>query len=156
LDLEVEIHDGEPVDGATLLYRSPNTSAGPNDRARLRASAQIVPGGRTWTITMRSSAALEDSLDTTRPRLIAVTGIGLSLLLSLVVWLLASERRRALQLAHGMTLELRQSHDRIASEQKRIQVILENAPDAFVALDARGRITDWNAEASRLFGWSAA
>ncbi|CAN7216648.1 CHASE domain-containing protein [Massilia sp. LjRoot122] len=152
-DLDIEIHDGEPAGGATLLYRSPNASA---HKGRLRASAQIVPGGRTWTITMRSSAALEDSLDTTRPRLVALTGIGLSFLLSLVVWLLASERRRALQLAQGMTLELRQSHDQVASEQKRIQVILENAPDAFVAVDAAGRITDWNAQASRLFGWSAA
>jgi PAS domain S-box-containing protein len=35
-----------------------------------------------------------------------------------------------------------------------MQVILENAPDAFLALDARGRITDWNAQATRLFGWS--
>ncbi len=155
-DLEIEIHDGEPADGATLLYRSPNVSNGANEGARLRASAQIVPAGRTWTITMRSSAALEKSIDNTRPWLVAVTGVGLSFLISLVVWLLASERRRALQLAQGMTLELRQSHDQIASEQKRIQVILENAPDAFVALDARGRITDWNAQASRLFGWSAA
>ncbi len=152
-DLDIEVHDGEPADGATLLYRSPNAAG---HDARLRASAQIVPGGRTWTITMRSSAALENSRDNTRPRLVAITGIGLSFLISLVVWLLASERRRALQLAHGMTLELRQSHDQVASEQKRIQVILENAPDAFVAVDAAGRITDWNAQASRLFGWSAA
>ncbi|MEX5744940.1 CHASE domain-containing protein [Massilia sp. X63] len=152
-DLDIEIHDGDPAGEVTLLYRS---QAAANARAQLRASAQIVPGGRTWTITMRSSAALENSLDTTRPQLVAVTGIGLSVLISLVVWLLASERRRALQLAHGMTLELRQSHDQVASEQKRIQVILETAPDAFVTVDAEGRITDWNAQASRLFGWSAA
>ncbi|RZA35794.1 MAG: PAS domain S-box protein [Lysobacteraceae bacterium] len=152
-DLEIEIHDGEPAGGATLLYRSPNASA---HAARLRASAQILPGGRTWTITMRSSAALEDSRDTTRPRLVAITGVGLSVLISLVVWLLASERRRALQLAQGMTLALRRSHDQVASEQKRIGVILENAPDAFVAVDDAGRITDWNAQASRLFGLSTA
>ncbi|QOY93867.1 CHASE domain-containing protein [Massilia sp. UMI-21] len=152
-DLDIEIHDGDPAGEASLLYRSRNTA---NSTPRLRASAQIVPGGRTWTIIMRSSDALERSLDATRPRLVAITGIGLSFLISLVVWLLASERRRALQLAHGMTLELRQSHDQVASEQKRIQVILENAPDAFVAVDAEGRITDWNAQACRLFGWSTA
>jgi PAS domain S-box-containing protein len=152
-DLDVEIYDGEPVDEAGLLYRSPNAG---QHRAQLRASAQIMPGGRTWTITMRSSAALEKSTDTTRPQLVAITGIGLSFLISLVVYLLASERRRALQLAQAMTLELRQSHDQVASEQKRIQVILQNAPDAFVAIDAEGRITDWNAQASRLFGLGAA
>ncbi len=152
-DLDIEIHDGEPLDGASLLYRSPNAA---RHAGQLRASAQIMPGGRTWTVTMRSSAALENAADSTRPQLIAITGVGLSFLLSLVVFLLASERRRALQLAQSMTLELRQSHDQVASEQKRIQVILENAPDAFVAIDAGGRITDWNAQASRLFGWSTA
>ena len=152
-DLEVEIHDGESPDGAALLYRSPNAA---NDGSLLRAATQIMPGGRPWTVTMRSSNVFDNSLDTTRPQLIAFTGVGLSFLISLVVWLLASERRRALQLAQAMTLELRQSHDQVASEQKRIQVILETAPDAFVAVDAAGRITDWNAQASRLFGWSAA
>jgi len=151
-DLVVEIHDGEPAGAATLLYRSPDVAG---HVGRLHASAQVVPGGRTWTISMRSSAAFEASLDSTRPRIIALTGLGLSFLLSVVVWLLASERRRALQLAQGMTLELRQSHDQVAAEQKRIQVILENAPDAFVTLDARGCITDWNAQATRLFGWNA-
>jgi PAS domain S-box-containing protein len=33
-------------------------------------------------------------------------------------------------------------------------VILQNAYDAFIAIDHRGRITDWNAQATRLFGWS--
>jgi len=152
-DLGVEIHDGEPAGDSTLLYRSPNA---PGHQARLSASAQVLPGGRTWTISMRSSAALEASLDSTRPRLVAITGLALGLMLSVVVWLLASERRRALQLAQAMTLELRQSHDQVAAEQKRIQVILQNAPDAFVAVDAGGRITDWNAGASQLFGWNAA
>ncbi|WP_379680498.1 CHASE domain-containing protein [Massilia consociata] len=155
-DLDIEIHDGEAQGDATLLYRSGDASAAGRARpARLTASSQILPGGRTWTVTMRSSPALEASLDTTRPLLVAVTGVSLSILLSFVVWLLASERRRALQLAQAMTLELRQSHDQVASERQRIGVILENAPDAFLALDRQGRITDWNAQATRLFGWSA-
>ncbi len=152
-DLDVEIHDGAPRGEATLLYRS---SAGPASHVpRLTASARIVPGGRTWTVTMRSSAAFEESLDTTRPRLVALTGISLSVLLGLVVWLLASSRRRALMLARAMTEELRQSHDQVAAERQRIQVILEHTHDAFLAVDAGARITDWNARAAGLFGWSA-
>jgi len=154
-DLETEIHDGPPGDAGALLYHS--APAGAMARtAMLETRVQLAPGGRTWTITMRSSPALEDSLESTRPRLVALTGIGLSLLLGVVVWLLASSRRRAQLAAHAMTLELRQSHDQIAAEQRRIQVILENAYDAFLALDSAGRITDWNAQATRLFGWSSA
>ncbi|MCD2515272.1 CHASE domain-containing protein [Massilia sp. G4R7] len=152
-DLEIEIHDGDPQGEATLLYRS--THAEPARVPRLKASAQIMPGGRTWTVSMRSSPALEESVDSTRPRLVALTGISLSVLLSLVVWLLASSRRRALLLARAMTLELRQSHDQVAAERQRIQVILEHTHDAFLAVDAGARITDWNARAAGLFGWSA-
>jgi PAS domain S-box-containing protein len=38
----------------------------------------------------------------------------------------------------------------------RTRSILEMAPDAFVALDASGVITDWNTKASETFGWTRA
>ena len=41
-------------------------------------------------------------------------------------------------------------------EQRRTQSILDTSSDAFIAIDTEGRIGDWNAEASRLFGWSKA
>ncbi len=42
----------------------------------------------------------------------------------------------------------------MAAEQRRTRVILENSNDAFIAIGADGRITDWNSEARRTFGWS--
>jgi PAS domain S-box-containing protein len=151
--LDVEIHDGERRSEEALLYRSPGQRAGP---ARFETVTRLQVAGRTWTVAMRPGAALEASLDTTRPLLIAITGTGLGFLLALVVWLLATERRRALQLAQAMTRELRVSHDRVAAERERIRVILENAYDGFVAVDTAGRITDWNAQATRIFGLEAA
>ncbi|MEH6437809.1 CHASE domain-containing protein [Massilia sp. DD77] len=150
--LDVEIYDSERATPDTLLYRSPAAGAAP---AHFSHTTRLAMGGRTWTVTMRPDASLLATLDTTRPLLIAVTGTILGFLLSLVVWLLATERRRALQLAQSMTLELRESHDRIAAEQQRIRVILENAYDGFVAVDESGRITDWNAQATRIFGMGA-
>jgi diguanylate cyclase (GGDEF)-like protein/PAS domain S-box-containing protein len=38
-------------------------------------------------------------------------------------------------------------------EQQRTRTILDTSSDAFIALGVDGRITDWNAEATRLFGW---
>jgi PAS domain S-box-containing protein len=35
-----------------------------------------------------------------------------------------------------------------------MDVILRNTYDAFIAIDAQGRVTDWNPQAARLFGWS--
>jgi PAS domain S-box-containing protein len=150
-DLEIDIYDGPPSAGA-LLYRSPGTRT-PGRQPMFTYTGVLDNAGRPWTLLIRSAPVLEATLDR-RPLLaIAVTGLGLGLLLSLVVWLLATERRRALQLAGGMTLELRESRDRIDAERQRIRLILQNAYDAFLAVDADGRITDWNAQACKLFGW---
>jgi PAS domain S-box-containing protein len=150
-DLEVDLHDGQP--GAdSLLYRSPGVRVS-GRRAMFTHSAALDNAGRPWTLVIRSAPVFEARLDRRPVLAIAVTGVGLGLLLSLVVWLLASERRGALQLAGAMTLELRESHDRIDAERRRIRLILQNAYDAFVAVGPDGRVTDWNAQASKLFGW---
>jgi len=151
-DLQVEIHDGLAPSADALLYRSPN--AAPGRRPLLGYRTTVDSAGRPWTIVVHSAPSLEASLDRRAPLAIAVTGVGLGLLLALAVWLLASERRRALQLAQGMTVELRASHDRIDAERKRVRLILQTAYDAFVAVAPDGRVTDWNLQACKLFGWS--
>jgi PAS domain S-box-containing protein len=44
---------------------------------------------------------------------------------------------------------------RIVSERQRMKGILNTSNDAFIAINAAGLITDWNAEAERIFGWTA-
>jgi len=152
--LDVEIYDGDALAPSALLYRS--AGAGVRAAPMFVSTRRMMIAGRTWTVRIASSASLEATLDRSRPHLIAVTGFVLGGLVSLVVWLLAGSRRRALELAQAMTLELRESHDRIAADGRRTRVILETAYDGFVALDREGRITDWNAQATRIFGLDAA
>jgi PAS domain S-box-containing protein len=52
-----------------------------------------------------------------------------------------------------MTVELRASRDRIDAERERVRLILQTAYDAFIAIAPDGRITDWNLQACKLFGW---
>ena len=40
------------------------------------------------------------------------------------------------------------------SGEAQLRAILDGALDAVVSMDARGRITFWNPQAERLFGWS--
>ena len=42
----------------------------------------------------------------------------------------------------------------IVRAEQRTQAILENSNDAFVGIDESGRVTDWNGEAERTFGWT--
>lgn len=151
-DLQVEIYDGLAPTADALLYRS--SRGGPAGRKPLLSYQTTVDSaGRTWTIVVHSAPGMEGALDRRTTIAIALTGVGLGMLLALVVWLLASERRRALQLAQGMTVELRTSRDRIDAERERVRLILQTAYDAFIAIAPDGRITDWNLQASKLFGW---
>jgi PAS domain S-box-containing protein len=45
---------------------------------------------------------------------------------------------------------------RLARERQRFNVILQHSHDAFVAVSPAGIVTDWNASAETMFGWSAA
>ncbi|MFB9243037.1 CHASE domain-containing protein [Massilia antarctica] len=51
---------------------------------------------------------------------------------------------------------LLEANARLAAEQHRVKVILDHSHDAFVAVSADGRISDWNAKAEAMFGWPAA
>lgn len=51
---------------------------------------------------------------------------------------------------------LRDANAQLAAEQQRIRVILDHSHDAFVAVNSAGQVTDWNAKAESMFGWSAA
>jgi signal transduction histidine kinase/CHASE1-domain containing sensor protein len=151
-DLQVTVYDGSRADPDALLFRSQDAAAWRQPLFRQTLPARI--SGRPWLIDIASSPGFEARLDTRRPQVIAITGIGLGFLLSVVVWLLASERRRAMQLARAMTLELRQSYERIDAERVRMNLILRNTYDAFIAIDAEGKITDWNPRAVEQFGWT--
>ena len=150
--LQVSVYDGTRPAADALLFSSPDAAAWRQPLLRRTFPATI--SGRPWLLDIASSPSFEARLDTRRPQVIALTGIGLGFLLSVVVWLLASERRRAVQLARAMTLELRQSYERNEAERVRMDLILQNTYDAFIAIDAQGRITDWNPRAVQQFGWT--
>jgi PAS domain S-box-containing protein len=52
------------------------------------------------------------------------------------------------------TREMEQALANVSSSEKRIQAIIDAAQDAFIGVDLHGNITDWNAQAERMFGWS--
>jgi PAS domain S-box-containing protein len=51
------------------------------------------------------------------------------------------------------TRELEQALHAVRASEQRINTIIEASQDAFVGVDLQGRITDWNLQAQRMFGW---
>jgi PAS domain S-box-containing protein len=67
--------------------------------------------------------------------------------------------RMAEKLNHSHASLMQDITERVAAEkalresQEKIRVILDTAYDPFVAMDAGGRITEWNLQAGAIFGW---
>jgi PAS domain S-box-containing protein len=54
------------------------------------------------------------------------------------------------------TRELEQALAKVRANEQRIATIIETAQDAFVGIDMRGRILDWNSAAEAMLGWTRA
>jgi two-component system sensor histidine kinase/response regulator len=50
--------------------------------------------------------------------------------------------------------ELVETNALLQAHEQRIRLIIDTAHDAFIGMDAEGRITDWNPKAQAIFGWS--
>ncbi len=123
----VTIYDGVEPTEAALLFRSAENAALRRDNA-LTANEYLVVGGHTWTLSLRAQKDFEKHFGGDAAMLIAAAGLGLSLLLAALTWLMASGWAEARRLAAGMTRDLRESEQRWA-------FALEGAGDG---------VWDWN------------
>ena len=56
-------------------------------------------------------------------------------------------------MVEARTRELRQALETVQASEARIRAIVETAQDAFIGVDLKGRIVDWNGQAEALLGW---
>ncbi|MCA1957455.1 MAG: PAS domain S-box protein [Nitrospira sp.] len=86
----------------------------------------------------------------------AVRGLGATIwlpLLALLVW--AGVRVRAeYRLAQQEVAWARTAETALLQSQERNQAIIETALDAVIIIDSAGVVTDWNAQATAIFGWT--
>jgi len=54
----------------------------------------------------------------------------------------------------GRVVERERAHEALRKSEGRIRSIMEMAHDAFIATDMKGLITEWNTQATAMFGWS--
>lgn len=114
---DIKIYDGIAMTPQNLLYDAlaangqPHSSDATQNKT-IEATEYIQVGGRTWTLAIHSHPELDVLQGKDSSRLIAIAGVGLSLLLALLTWTLLSGRARAMLLAQEMTQELRDSEAR--------------------------------------------
>jgi PAS domain S-box-containing protein len=137
----VEVFDGDTASTDTLLFRSGESEG----EGVITDTRQLPLEGHSWTL--RVSASRSSSLARSSIPWIVIGGVSTSLLLAGLAHALALSRQR---------LEERMRADRALAERERQAAqVLENALDAYVAIDASDRIIEWNRQATAMFGWSA-
>jgi PAS domain S-box-containing protein len=145
-DVDLEIYDGKDAAHEALMYDS--RSGQKHVGASLFAISKCMEvAGHNWHIRLHSLPVFEVGLDTGRTTVIRMTGILLSALLSLLVWLLASGRERALNLAEKMTSELRES-------EAASHAIIEAIPVPLALNDEQGNITYLNRAFVQTIGYT--
>jgi PAS domain S-box-containing protein len=146
--LDVRIHDGVEISDATRLYPT-ELGADGQRQPRLQAQEYIGFAGHSWTVSVRSSPAFEQTFSSDTARVIAIAGGGLSLLLALLAWQLVTGRERAHAAARAMTRQLRDSSERYRN-------IVDTAAEGIWMVDATGRTSFVNPKMQRLLGRSQA
>ena len=150
--MAVSIHDGVELSARTLIHPaapSAASSAVAAAPARFVAHEFLGFAGQTWTVVARSGPAFEQRYANDSALIIAVAGLGLSGVLSLLAWLLVTGRERAHQSARLMTQELR-------SSAERYRRIVETANEGIWTVDAAGRTSFANPKLQQLLGYREA
>jgi len=110
-DLGIELYDGDVESDTTRLYGGTLT-AGMHE-PKFTRTHRIAVADRTWVLKTYSLPAFEKAAGDDRPRIILVSGLGITALLLALLWSVLRTRTDALQLADKMTQALRENQERL-------------------------------------------
>ncbi len=143
-DIDIEVYDGKDLSEKTVMYdSSTHASAFGFNMARFRGSLQINIANHTWTIAVHSLPAFEAGIDAGRQTAVAYSGITISLLLSLLTLILVRSQIKAVEAAEALR-----------DSREKLHAIVNTAMDASVTINSDDIITNWNAQAEKIFGWA--
>ena len=143
-DVTLQIYDGTHITDDAMLYKSNNS----HHTALFSDTRKIDINGHTWTLRFSSLPVFEQEVDRHTPNIVAVSGLALSTLLTLLLISLLNTRARALELAKAMTVTVRENEERFHS-------VVDTAADGIIVISETGLIEFCNLAAQHIFGYPA-
>lgn len=151
-EIDIEIFDGESTQERFLLYDKDKFLRTHHTSQLFQNTRRLKIAGRVWTIRVSSLPAFEARLNTDKSEAIALSGIGLSLLLALMTWVLARSRIRSIRAAHLLSQEL--TARKQAEESLRLaSMVYENSSEGILVTDAENRIIAINPAFTHITGY---
>jgi len=134
-----------------VLYESSNGVAD----SELVAERRLTLGDHIYALHLRPSQVFQQGSHSSLIIILAMGGL-LSLLLSALLYMLVSQRQRALKLVEQRTAQLRQREQELRGAHGQLRSVLNAATQvAIIATDLRGVITTFNAGAEQMLGFEA-
>ncbi|PKH27246.1 nucleotide cyclase [Pseudomonas sp. 43NM1] len=150
--LTVRILDLSTDDQHEVLYESSNTAA----ESSLFASRLLRMADHDYQVDIQPSEAFLQANHSSVTSLVVLGGL-LSVLLSALLYVLVSQRQRALTLVEQRTEELRAREEELRGTHGQLRGVLNAATQvAIIATDLRGVISTFNAGAEQMLGYAAA
>ena len=133
-DIGLEIHDGNAVSGQSLMYHSETKSAKYSFAdGMLQTKRQLDFAGHTWTLLLNTTPEFESRVSNlNQSKIILVAGIALSLMLSLLAWVLVKGLQDA--------------------KNRYIKLFMQSGSGVLV-LNREHRILEANPAALKMFGY---
>lgn len=157
--LDVEVYDHMALDPSAKLFCGHGYHFAESDRAKASYRPQFVKafpvkvGGRNWTVQISSNPNFDSTSTFLPPILTIIFGGLLTLLMAGVIWNMGSSRRRAIQLAESMTVDLKIAKDEAEENAHRFTAIFINVPVGVALLDTGAHVLNANPEGLKL--WEA-
>ncbi|WP_077045518.1 diguanylate cyclase [Pseudomonas sp. KK4] len=150
--LSVRILDLSTDEQHEVLFESPNTPA-PSD---LSWSRLLRLADHDYQVDIQPSEAFLQANHSSVTAMMVLGGL-LSVLLSALLYVLVSQRQRALKMVEQRTEELRAREQELRGTHGQLRGVLNAATQvAIIATDLRGVISTFNAGAEQMLGYTAA
>lgn len=149
--LSVRILDLSTNDQHEVLYETPNAPA----TSTLSATRLLRLADHDYQVDIQPSEAFLQANHSSVSSLVVLGGL-LSLLLSALLYVLVSQRQRALEMVEQRTRELRDREQELRGTHGQLRGVLNAATQvAIIATDLRGVISTFNAGAEQMLGYSS-
>lgn len=121
----------------------------------LVGARRLTLGDHVYALNLRPSQVFEQANHSSLSAILTMGGL-LSLLLSALLYVLVSQRQRALKLVEQRTVQLRMREQELRAAHGQLRSVLNAATQvAIIATDLRGVINTFNAGAEQMLGFKA-
>jgi PAS domain S-box-containing protein len=141
-DLDIEIFYGKEISESALMYDTDYSRADSRkNRGWYKSIHQVSVSGYPWTLEITSLPGFESRLDQSKPLLVAGTGMGITVLLAILVWVLVRGRANAFRYAAELD-----------ASEAQLHAILDNSPIGIWYSGTDGRYRFVNKTFCKAFG----